>query len=150
VKSCQKHCFIKTLFSQKTLFSPPKKTHCFPTCAFLYPIVLKQKIITDYRYHLHCKRKIIVQFYSFTCIYLIQNNMMSENEYVSKRMSALKIYIYTKTTTQVCRVISLLTWWLPTDIITLRSQFVKRVSYLGCWLQYSSRVFLTKTPLYCV
>ena len=36
VKSCQKHWFFF------------KKTHCFPTCALFYPIVLKQKIITDH------------------------------------------------------------------------------------------------------
>jgi len=47
-----KHCFRKTLFSQKTpLFSQKtplfsKKNHCFPTCALFYPIVLKRKIIT--------------------------------------------------------------------------------------------------------
>ena len=41
----KKHCFKKTLFSQKkTLFS--QKAHCFPTCALFYPIVLKWKIIT--------------------------------------------------------------------------------------------------------
>ena len=38
VKYCQKHCFKNPLFS--------KKTHCFPTCALFYPIVLKPKIIT--------------------------------------------------------------------------------------------------------
>ena len=38
VKSCQNHCFKNPLFS--------KKTHCFPTCALFYPIVLKRKIIT--------------------------------------------------------------------------------------------------------
>jgi len=39
VKSCQKYCFKNPLFT--------KKTHCFPTCALFYPIVLKRKIITD-------------------------------------------------------------------------------------------------------
>jgi len=38
VKSCQKYCFKNPLFL--------KKTHCFPTCALFYPIVLKRKIIT--------------------------------------------------------------------------------------------------------
>ena len=33
------NCFLKN-----PLFS--KKTHCFPTCALFYPIVLKRKIIT--------------------------------------------------------------------------------------------------------
>ena len=49
VKSCKKTLlFLKTttLFSKKNpLLSP--KTHCFPTCALFYPIVLKRKIITD-------------------------------------------------------------------------------------------------------
>jgi len=36
----KKHCFSK----KKTFFSP--KTHCFPTCAPFYPIVLKRKNIT--------------------------------------------------------------------------------------------------------
>jgi len=40
-----KNIALKTLFSQKNpLFS--KKTHCFPTCALFYPIVLKRKMIT--------------------------------------------------------------------------------------------------------
>ena len=30
-----------------------KKKHCFPTCAFFYPIALKRKIITDYVIHVH-------------------------------------------------------------------------------------------------
>ena len=34
-----KHCVKNPLF---------KKTHCFPTCALFYPIVLKRKIITAY------------------------------------------------------------------------------------------------------
>jgi len=34
------------VFPKKPLFS--HKTHCFPTCALFYPIVLKQKIITDH------------------------------------------------------------------------------------------------------
>ena len=34
-------------FKKTTLFFP--KTHCFPTCALVYPIVLKRKIITGYR-----------------------------------------------------------------------------------------------------
>ena len=37
MKSCQK-------MLKNTLF--PKKTHCFPTCALFYPIVLKRKNIT--------------------------------------------------------------------------------------------------------
>jgi len=41
VKLCQKHCFKNPLFSKK-------KTHCFPTCALSYPIVLKRKIITAF------------------------------------------------------------------------------------------------------
>jgi len=36
------------VFIKKTLFFP--KTHCFPTCALFYPIVLKRKIITGYMY----------------------------------------------------------------------------------------------------
>ena len=46
VKSCQKHCFLKkkNIVSQNPLCS--QKTHCFPTCALFYPIVLKRKIIT--------------------------------------------------------------------------------------------------------
>ena len=56
VKSCQKtllffkkHFFCQKpiVFQKNPLFS--KKTHCFPTCALFYPIVLKQKIITDRR-----------------------------------------------------------------------------------------------------
>jgi len=42
----------KTLLSKKHSFPKnplfSKKTHCFPTCALFYPIVLKRKIITDY------------------------------------------------------------------------------------------------------
>jgi len=34
----------KNIALKKNLFS--KKTHCFPTCALFYPIVLKRKIIT--------------------------------------------------------------------------------------------------------
>ena len=44
-KSCVKSC-QKTLLKKHPLFS--KKTHCFPTCALFYPIVLKRKIITDW------------------------------------------------------------------------------------------------------
>jgi len=50
VKSCQKTLLLKNnniVFPQKTLFFP--KTHCFPTCALFYPIVLKRKIITAYQ-----------------------------------------------------------------------------------------------------
>jgi len=36
---------VKTLL-KNALFS--KKTHCFPTCALFYPIVLKRKIITGF------------------------------------------------------------------------------------------------------
>ena len=39
VESCKKHCFKNPLFK--------KKTHCFPTSALFYPIVLKRKIITE-------------------------------------------------------------------------------------------------------
>jgi len=49
VKSCQKHCFLKNnniVFPKNPLFS--QKTHSFPTCALLYPIVLKRKIITGF------------------------------------------------------------------------------------------------------
>ena len=42
--------FLKNIvFPKNPLFS--HKTHCFPTCALFYPIVLKRKIITDY---MHC------------------------------------------------------------------------------------------------
>jgi len=45
----KKHCFLKQniVFPKNPLFS--QKTHCFPTCALFYPIVLKRKIITAYR-----------------------------------------------------------------------------------------------------
>jgi len=52
-KSCVKSC-QKTLFCLKKQHCFPKKhtvshkTHCFPTCALFYPIVLKRKIITDH------------------------------------------------------------------------------------------------------
>ena len=51
VKSCKNIALNTSLFSEK-------KTHCFSQkpivfqhdCALFYPIVLKQKIITDYNY----------------------------------------------------------------------------------------------------
>ena len=47
VKSCKKNIAFKKniVFPKKPLFY--QKTHCFPTCALFYPIVLKRKIITD-------------------------------------------------------------------------------------------------------
>ena len=41
----------KTLLLKKNIVLPKnplfsRKTHCFPTCALFYPIVLKRKIIT--------------------------------------------------------------------------------------------------------
>jgi len=39
------------VFPKKTILS--QKTHCFPTCALFYPIVLKRKIITGYAPTLH-------------------------------------------------------------------------------------------------
>jgi len=36
----------KTLLKKTIVF---KKTHCFQTCALFYPIVLKEKVITDYK-----------------------------------------------------------------------------------------------------
>ena len=44
----QKRIMCKVMsktFPKNPLFSK-KKTHCFPTCALFYPIVLKRKIIT--------------------------------------------------------------------------------------------------------
>ena len=49
-KSCVKSCKKTLLF---------KKKHCFPTCALFYPIVLKQKIITDRCNHCLKQEKII-------------------------------------------------------------------------------------------
>jgi len=45
-KSCLKSCKKTLLFFKNPLFS--KKSHCFPTCALFYPIVLKRKIITGW------------------------------------------------------------------------------------------------------
>jgi len=48
----RKHCFKKKktehCFPQIKPIVFLKKTHCFPTCALFYPIVLKRKIITGY------------------------------------------------------------------------------------------------------
>jgi len=44
-KSCVKSCQKTLLFKKPIVF---QKTHCFPTCALFYPIVLKRKIVTEY------------------------------------------------------------------------------------------------------
>jgi len=53
------------VFSEKPIVFP--KTHCFPTCALFYPIVLKRRIITDYNYvifYLVIKHIVIFKHYN--------------------------------------------------------------------------------------